>query len=684
MVNPEEGQSVNGRRMDDADRADQISDGQDSVTVSSSGGETSVSANSASVTRRLTEIFVENGDGDLLLQRSDREDDVLQWLRALDMQVMGACRADERLKPLLKLNVSTGVAEDRLLAHLSQHFEPSEVGMLARCLCIPLVSIRVGKINKQGTFLSPTSIRGNLCLTLLPTSDLRISFNGDDGSVERLATFGTEVQSIDIEIEAISADKSGRSFLIKTSDTVVSYFWCSEKSSLLGNELLRKMKDLLIRKPSLAELTGISESRLDCFATHLRAYLAGSMVTSAQACGVLSATPPDDSANFSETHSPQSSFNCQKNSRFRQCGSQGSKTNLIYQGSLSPRSSSFKEGQQKSLSSVRSATREKLRRRGESHVPCIDSKLLASSNSIDPSTSNCYQKEKLPAVSGTHTFGGLNFLDAFGKSTELPLSGPETKVCSPSPSPFSPHYCWCPPVASALQYTIGKPQLPVSSTESFSVPPLSSLLSSARPSSLLTSKPLLNLADLPPLDFPSLLPEPLVRLPTSQQIPTFTPLICDPIVHIPVIDVCSSGGQGYLVSAGPAISTSIPPLNPDLVDPLLPNAESVVEKGARETLRMLISSSNQSKPQLLEVFPSVLTNSNDKQNVLAAGSRGLYSGTIDVEAINNSLSTMGLVLLSEKSTMGGIGKSCGSMDSLIDPKEKPSSSGPSSFDEMMD
>ncbi|KAL0382095.1 UNVERIFIED_CONTAM: hypothetical protein Scaly_0496800 [Sesamum calycinum] len=582
MVNPEEHHSANGRRMDDADRADQISDGQDSVTVSSSGGETSARANPASVTRRLSEIFVENGDGDLLLQRSDREDGVLQWLRALDMQVMGACRADERLKPLLKLNVSTGVAEDRLLAHLSQHFEPSEVGMLARCLCIPLVSIRVGKINKQGSLLSPTSIRGNLCLTLLPTSDLRISFNGDDGFVERLATFSTEVQSIDIEIEAISADKSGRSFLIKTSDTVVSYFWCSERSTLLGNELLRKMKDLLMRKPSLAELTGISESRLDCFATHLRAYLAGSMVTSAQACGILSATPPDDSVNFSETHSPQSSFNCQKSSRFRQCGSQGSKTNLIYQGSLSPRSSSFKEGQQKSLSSIRSVSREKLRRRGESHVPCIDSKLLASSNSIDPSTSNCYQKENLPSVNGTHSFAGLNFLDAFGKSTELPLSGPETKACSPSPSPFSPHYCW--------------------------------------PSSLLTSKPLLNLAEIPPIDFPSLLPEPLIRLPTSQQIPTFTPLICDPIVHIPVIDVCSSGGQG----------------------------------------------------------------SNDKQNVLAAGSRGLYSGTIDVDAINNSLSSMGLVFLSEKSMMGGIGKTCGSMDNLIDPKEKPSSSGPSSFDEMMD
>ncbi|PHT65481.1 hypothetical protein T459_29906 [Capsicum annuum] len=62
---------------------------------------------------------------------------VLQWLLALDLQVMGACRVGERLKPLLKINVSAGAAEDRLLAHLSQEdlvevkfrlFDGSDVG----------------------------------------------------------------------------------------------------------------------------------------------------------------------------------------------------------------------------------------------------------------------------------------------------------------------------------------------------------------------------------------------------------------------------------------------------------------------------------------------------------------------------------------------------------------------------
>lgn len=80
-----------------------------------------------------------------------------------------------------------------------------------------------------------------MCLTLLPTSVLRISFNGDDGSVERLTTLSPDAQCIDVEIEEISSDKSGRSFLIKKSDNVVSYFWCSEKSKLLGNELLSKV-----------------------------------------------------------------------------------------------------------------------------------------------------------------------------------------------------------------------------------------------------------------------------------------------------------------------------------------------------------------------------------------------------------------------------------------------------------
>lgn len=125
----------------------------------SGGGGDGGSSSEIGLTERLTDIIVDESDGDLLIQTTNCEDRLLQWLQALDMQVMGACRADERLKPLLKMNSVSGVSEDPLLTQLIQHFEPSEVGMLARCFCLPLVSIRVGKISKEGTRLCPTANR---------------------------------------------------------------------------------------------------------------------------------------------------------------------------------------------------------------------------------------------------------------------------------------------------------------------------------------------------------------------------------------------------------------------------------------------------------------------------------------------------------------------------------------------
>ncbi|GKD69082.1 hypothetical protein Tco_1323172 [Tanacetum coccineum] len=146
-------------------------------------------------------------------------------------------------------------------------------------------------------------------------------------------------------------------------------------------------------------------------------------------------------------------------------------------------------------------------------------------------------------------------------------------------------------------------------------------------------------------------------MPTSQQIPIFTPLMTDPIVHIPVMDVCSSG-QAYLVSAGPAMNVTIPPLHQALVSPLIKETDSMAEKSARDTLRLLISGSSQ--------LPSVLANVDGKQNVLAAGSRGLYGGATDVNhAIANSIAAMGLVSLSERSG-GVIMRRCIDQGDLVD------------------
>ncbi|KAB2063868.1 hypothetical protein ES319_A10G247200v1 [Gossypium barbadense] len=649
MVNSRNGEFVDDRVDRDDDELIGSSDASSSIngvvgTFSVGSGTTSGQSgevrNEIGLTERLTDIFVEENDGDLLLQQSDREDRVLQWLQALDMQVIGACRTDERLKPLLKVNVSNGVAEDRLLAHLSQHFEPSEVGMLARCFCIPLVSIRVGKINKQGTCFQPTAARGNLSLTLLPTSDLRLSFVGDDGQTERLFTLSDEPECADVSINEIPTDSSGRSFLVKLPDGKFFYYWCSERSKLLGVELLSKMKDLIKSKPSIAELTGISESRLGCFATQLRAYLLGSSVNPEASCA--SSPSPSTTHDAIVVHNGQSSSATSKSLRSRHSSSQASKVNALYQGSLSPKSSSFKEGLIRNSSFPRSTTRDKLRRRGD-NLPLAESLKVASP--IINDSSNCNQAGTDNLLDSKSCSLTPNFLESLGKLAAPPTPSGVSQVSSVGPPLFSPYYCWCPPGSSTLQCSATS-ELPASSISSFKLPPLSSMLPTNGSSSSLKPTLPLGLTDVPSLDFPAFLPEPLVRLPlaSSQQIPTFTPLICDPIVHIPVIDVCSSG-QGYLVSAGATISTSIPPLHPNLVNPLLPDTtDSVVEKGARETLRLLINGSTQSNPPLIDVLPAV-----DKKGILVTGSRGLYSGTRDISAIAGGIATVSFTTLSSTS-----------------------------------
>ncbi|XP_074341013.1 uncharacterized protein LOC141678570 [Apium graveolens] len=654
--------STNNRTIDNNDTINNDvnrSSSDESRRLVRSGEETGL-------TERLNEILIEDREDDLVFE----EENVLQWLQALDMQVMGACRADERLKPMLKRNGgSSGVADDCLLAQLSQHFEPSEVAMLARCLCIPLVTIRVGKIDKQGTQLCPTSTRGSLTLTLLPTSNLRISFIGDDGQMERLATLASSssCSSSSVEIEKILADISGRSFVMRITSCDDFYFWCSEKSKLLGDELIDKLNNLLTKKPSLAELTGISESRLGCFATRLRSYLGGPTVTQNQTNSVALATLPSDVLDI---QFPASS---NKQARPRHNGNQAGKANAFYMGSLSPRSGSFKEGLLRNLSSLKISSRDKFRRRGESHLSSGDNVSSPLQTNSDQTGAN--EKDNLKEINGNISSLTSSSLDSFGKSTELP---PLSLAASNSPLSFiSPYYCWCPPVTPTLQCAVAPIQFPISSTESFCLPPLSSLLSTSMPSSLLAHESPLELSEIPSLDFPPFLPDPLVRLPlsmaSSQQIATFTPLMCDPIVHIPVIDICSSGPV-YLVSAGPAISTTIPSLHP--THPLIPASDSMIESSARETLRLLISNSSQTNSQLMSVFPSVLTSTGEAQSILAHGSRGLYEGANDVGNIANSIAAMSMVSLSERS--GGnssVFNRCLSQGDMVDQLEKQGGGG---------
>ncbi|RCU61485.1 hypothetical protein SETIT_J005700v2 [Setaria italica] len=534
----------------------------------------------------------------------------------LRQQLMGACRADERLRPLLALNVSCTAADDRFIAHLAQHFEVSEVGMLARCLCVPLVSLRVGKVQRDGALLCPTPIRGKLNLGLLPSSSMCLTFVGDDGYSEQLALLSTGFEFLDVAIEEISADNSGRSFLVRISESKVFYYWCAEKSKEHGIELLAKMKSLLDGRPTLSDLTGISNSRLDAFATHLHAYLLASSIGDVKSLGSL-----NDFLGLSRPHDQylQLQSAVSKTSRFRASATNATKPSSVYQASLSPRSGTFKDGVPRASCS-RVVGREKLKRRAEWSSPSIaplDANDVTTNSINSDSTS-----EKCDADCSRSTVNSVPL--------DLPLSFPllpsiySLGTCPPPEvsleKQFKPYYCWCPPCPSSLQYTVTPLHLPATSVDPLPLTPLSSLLANEQPPSSAASAKL-DTTDLPSLNLPSILHDPLLHLPLptspliplhGSQVPTFTPLMSDPIVHVPVIDVCSAG-QAYLVSCGPSISSAVP-LLPSL-KPLLPEADSLVERSARETLMRLIASTPPaSNPQLVNILPVVVPESISRAN----------------------------------------------------------------------
>lgn len=410
------------------------------------------------------------------------------------------------------------------------------------------------------------------------------------------------------------------------------------------------MKDLLVRKPSLAELTGISDDRLNYFATQLRTYLGGSIASNAPYSGGLpSSCPSDDVSLYSaELHFPQSSVTYEKSSGSEQYDLRGSVTDLNHLNGLYTNSASSEMSLPNKLSSKHVTAREKLIQVGDNSA-FPNSLSLAATINTELSNSIGFAKGKLPEANLVRPFSALT-VDAFSKPLDLSLCGSKVQVHSSRSSHLSPHYCWCPPAASTLHYTLRNSQM---STESLHLPPLSSLL---------TSKSSLSLSDVPVMDFPTFQPEPFITsLATSQHIPTFTPLMCDPIIHIPIF----SSGPGYLVSSGPAFTNH--------VDPLISSSESAVEQSSRETLRMLINSANsQPNSKRLEMLPPMLSSSDDKPNILSiGGSRGLSSVTRGVHAVSGGpTNDTSFMFLTEKSKGGGFRKVCSSRDESVD-KEKP-------------
>lgn len=70
----------------------------------------------------LSDILTGRRELDMVMRQADREDGSLRWLQALDLQVLGACRTDERRNPFLGWNTPCLGSDDQLLAHLGQVF----------------------------------------------------------------------------------------------------------------------------------------------------------------------------------------------------------------------------------------------------------------------------------------------------------------------------------------------------------------------------------------------------------------------------------------------------------------------------------------------------------------------------------------------------------------------------------
>jgi len=418
--------------------------------------------------------------------------------------------------------------------------------------------------------------------------------------------------------------------------------------------LCAQMKGLLDGRPTLSDLTGISNSRLDAFASHLHAYLLASSIGDAKSLGSL-----NDFLGPSRPHDQylQLQSAVSKTSRFHASVSNATKSSSVYQTSLSPRSGTFKDGVPRASCS-RVVGREKLKRRAEWSSPSIaplDANHLTS-GSMNPDSTN----EKCDA-------------DCSRNVTSVPLDLPSFPLlpsiyslgtCPPPEvsleKQFKPYYCWCPPCPSSLQYTVSPLHLPATSVDPLPLPSLSSLVANEQQPCSEVS-PNLDTADLPSLNLPLILHDPLLHLPLptspliplhGSQVPTFTPLMSDPIVHVPVIDVCSAG-QAYLVSCGPSISSAVP-LLPSL-KPLLPEADSLVERSARETLmRLMASAPPASNPQLANILPVVMPESiylsNNVNKHADADPEGKDFGTSCVVAFGSGIGVVELYSKDEVSS----------------------------------
>jgi hypothetical protein len=83
--------------------------------------------------------------------------------------------------------------------------------------------------------------RGYLSLRMLLSSEMRLSFVTDAGITEWIPARSSELETSGVILEYLATDPSGRSFVLKSPGHKLSFFWQSESSKAVGDEMVCKV-----------------------------------------------------------------------------------------------------------------------------------------------------------------------------------------------------------------------------------------------------------------------------------------------------------------------------------------------------------------------------------------------------------------------------------------------------------
>ncbi len=82
---------------------------------------------------------------------------------------------------------------------------------------------------------------------MLLSSDMQFTFVTDAGITERIPVLSSGLETSGVILEHLAADPSGRSFVLKSPGHKLSFFWQSEISKAVGDEMVCKVIILVLQ-----------------------------------------------------------------------------------------------------------------------------------------------------------------------------------------------------------------------------------------------------------------------------------------------------------------------------------------------------------------------------------------------------------------------------------------------------